>query len=620
MVTAKNGVAAAQRRFKRKTLSRLALLVSAASFVAGPAGAQEVTPINPTPPQRIMDPNNVDLANGTVAISKTLISGGDPARPLAAVYSMSSGDGMGLGVLNLEPHSTWPFYEPYQYETVGTPIGNFVFRYFNVGPLPSVRWSIGPIVGGVDANGWFNANGDRFTPGLATYADGETWTYFYATAPYPGGGTISYVKFIVSNRGYGLQFSYNTTGAPGWSERITYYNKSYVYCDETQLVDCPAVSSLPTAGTVTPATALSGASYYVNVGPAGTGVDPVSYPAVGAATYAGPGESGITVYWGAGGDGVHSFGDILKIETAGVSSSARTYTYMHVPGNGEGSPGNSGLLSASDGSHTWTYLVPQDPVQPPTTPIFENGFTSKDPDGKEVYASSLSLIGAPGTIIDQLGRTSGFGYSSPDFRYAGSVTPENGVISYTTDSRGNITGERRIAKPGSGLADLVRSAGYDTTCSNVKTCNKPNWTTDFKGNQTDIVYNANNGAVATVTGPADPNGVRPQKRYTYVQRYALILNSSGGYVQASTPVWMLESESFCRNSAATGNPSAPCTGNDEVKTVYDYGPTSGAPNNLFLRGVAVTADGATLRTCYGNDRNGRRIWTTSPRANKTSCS
>jgi hypothetical protein len=70
--------------------------------------------------------------------------------------------------------------------------------------------------------------------------------------------------------------------------------------------------------------------------------------------------------------------------------------------------------------------------------------------------------------------------------------------------------------------------------------------------------------------------------------------------------------------AATGSPAASCTGNDEVKSSYEYGP-DGGPNNLYLRGKVVTADGAILRTCYGNDRNGRRISETSPRGTGASC-
>jgi YD repeat-containing protein len=38
-----------------------------------------------------------------------------------------------------------------------------------------------------------------------------------------------------------------------------------------------------------------------------------------------------------------------------------------------------------------------------------------------------------------------------------------------------------------------------------------------------------------------------------------------------------------------------------------------------LRGMTVTADGQTLRTCYGYDVNGRKISETQPLANLTAC-
>ncbi|MEA3030032.1 MAG: hypothetical protein QOG13_1357, partial [Sphingomonadales bacterium] len=85
------------------------------------------------------------------------------------------------------------------------------------------------------------------------------------------------------------------------------------------------------------------------------------------------------------------------------------------------------------------------------------------------------------------------------------------------------------------------------------------------------------------------------------------------------PVWLRTATSSCRTSAATGNPAAPCaSAGDEVRTQYDYGPDSG-PNTLLLRGQTVSADGVTLRTCYGYDTFGRRISETQPLANLASC-
>ena len=127
----------------------------------------------------------------------------------------------------------------------------------------------------------------------------------------------------------------------------------------------------------------------------------------------------------------------------------------------------------------------------------------------------------------------------------------------------------------------------------------------------------------TRTLPADSNGIRAQTRRTYTQRYAWVLNSSGTtYVQSPAPIWVLATESFCRTSAAVvppGPPGSGCTtAGDEVVTTYEYGPDSG-PNNLFLRGFSITADGATHRTCYGHDMYGNKISQTEADAGLTSC-
>lgn len=192
---------------------------------------------------------------------------------------------------------------------------------------------------------------------------------------------------------------------------------------------------------------------------------------------------------------------------------------------------------------------------------------------------------------------------------------ENGYkFLYAYDSRGNITERRHV--PSDGSADLVLTAGYDTDCNNLKTCNKPNWTKDANGNQTDYEYHAASGQVTKVTSPADANGIRPQTRYSYTQKFAWFKNASGHYARASTGIWLLTKEAYCRTSAATE--SGCSLAGDEVVTTYDYGPDAG-PNNLFLRGVSVSDGSKTLTTCYDYDPFGNQIAETKPRAGVTSC-
>ncbi len=183
------------------------------------------------------------------------------------------------------------------------------------------------------------------------------------------------------------------------------------------------------------------------------------------------------------------------------------------------------------------------------------------------------------------------------------------------DDNGNITERRDIAKDNS-LPDLVSRAGYENHCNNDKTRNKPTWTMDANGHQTDYTYHCQSGQVATVTYPADRNGIRPQRRYFYEQKYAWVKTAGGGYTRAASPIWMLTTERYCRTTAANGSScSNPA---DEVVIRYDYGPNSG-PNNLLVRGKTTTADGQSLTACYDYDRFGNLIAETPPRANVSSC-
>lgn len=239
---------------------------------------------------------------------------------------------------------------------------------------------------------------------------------------------------------------------------------------------------------------------------------------------------------------------------------------------------------------------------------------------------SLDPSGLPAAITDPLGRTTSFSilYNSGPFgayltdgAIAGFARAEGDGEDYVRDARGNVTTKTMRAKPGSGLADITIMASYPVTCSNVKTCNKPEWIKDGLGNRTDYTYDVNHGGVLTEADPANAFGVRPVKRSYYAQRYAWIRNASGGYSRAASAVWVKTEERTCR---ATATVSGACAGGaaDEVVTVYDYGPDAG-PNNLLLRGQAVTADGQTLRTCYGYDAAGNKISETSPRAGLVVC-
>lgn len=264
------------------------------------------------------------------------------------------------------------------------------------------------------------------------------------------------------------------------------------------------------------------------------------------------------------------------------------------------------VLSATRDGQTWSYNYPIETSTTSSTQVPTMlPLDAFRPDGQRTEANQtvdgnlLVNFTAPG-IIATFEQNLANKVSSAYSWGKGGVT-----YNYTYDSRTNI------------LSDGFVSAGYDTVCQNPKTCNRPNWVKDAKGNETDYVYDPQHGGVLSRTSPADANGIRPQTRFTYVQRYAWFLNASGQMVRSTDPVWKLASQSTC-NSGAAASGGGCATPADETLITYDYGPDSG-PNNLWLRGEVVTAGGVSRRTCYTYDKRGNRISTTSPRAGLTSC-
>lgn len=243
---------------------------------------------------------------------------------------------------------------------------------------------------------------------------------------------------------------------------------------------------------------------------------------------------------------------------------------------------------------------------------------------------ALVGVGANGaravsTITDPINRTQSLAHTGAnsaayrikrDHLVSEATSPDGQKAQFTYDGRGNATEARKVARPGTGLADIVTSAAYPASCTNAKTCNQPTSITDTNGNTTTLTYSSDHGGVLTAVSPA-VGGVSPATKYGYVQRTPW-LKSGSGYA-AGDPIWLLSEERSCKASVLNlSNGTCAAGASDLIVKAYDYGPNSG-PNNLWLRGVAVTADGETLRTCYSYDQLGRRISETQPNANLTSC-
>lgn len=202
-------------------------------------------------------------------------------------------------------------------------------------------------------------------------------------------------------------------------------------------------------------------------------------------------------------------------------------------------------------------------------------------NGGQTVVVADTATGRITSITDPLNRTSTATYDS--FARLTEVTEPEGdktVLAY--DGRGNVTSRTAKAKAGSGLADIVTTASFPSTCTNQLTCNQPTATQDAKGNQTDYTYDSASGLIATVTAPPPTTGAtRPQSRYSYT------VTGEG--------VTLLTGISACRTSAS-------CSGGaDEVKTAINYnagmqptGITTGAGDNSLSATTALTYD------AYGN--------------------
>lgn len=255
-----------------------------------------------------------------------------------------------------------------------------------------------------------------------------------------------------------------------------------------------------------------------------------------------------------------------------------------------------------------------------------NETTMVDPNG---VTSWMNFQGSsPLALSDALGHTTSFTFRGSGV-YPDTETSAGSFLMQAIYAEGNkyvaeyngpfwaITKETMVAKPGSGLADLVKTYGYGSgSCTTYQNC-KPTWIRDPKNNQTDFTY-ASHGGLLTEMKPAPTAGAsRPLTIKTYVQKYAYIKNSGDSLVPAATPIWMLSTWTQCQTVAGSSATVCDSSGPQIVST-YQYG-NDGTANNLLVKGVAVAADGQTRRTCTGYDVWARKVSETKPNAGQAVC-
>jgi hypothetical protein len=253
-----------------------------------------------------------------------------------------------------------------------------------------------------------------------------------------------------------------------------------------------------------------------------------------------------------------------------------------------------------------------------------------DPDGK---TSILEFIhSSPARIIDPLGRITTYRWMGSTLQWptydqswfgpylVEADLPEgNKFLGEYMAPFNKISKATLVAKPGSGLPDQVQSWGYGpcTSPGTLQNCGKPISITDPKGNVTNFTYAPHGGVLSEMKPPPAAGAARPLKLTTWVQKYAYIKLSGGGLVPAATPIWVIATETQCQTVAGSSSPVCDAAAPQRV-TTYEYG-ANGTANNLNVRGVVVTADGTSRRSCYLYDNSGNRISETKPRAGLGSC-
>jgi RHS repeat-associated protein len=253
--------------------------------------------------------------------------------------------------------------------------------------------------------------------------------------------------------------------------------------------------------------------------------------------------------------------------------------------------GSFAIRQPGSGSDDITYSVAAGGV----TQVVRNGVTttySRNVSGNNLTTTITNALSQVTTVVADL--TNGRVTSVTDpllrvtsYQYDGNgrvtrITADEGdYTSFSYDTRGNLTQTVQVAKTGSGLSNITTTASFDSTCGNVLTCNRPNSTTDARGNTTDYTWSTAHGGLLTITPPAPSGGAtRPQTRYTYTQVTAM----------AGQPVYMPTNVSACQTTAS-------CNGNsDEAETNVSYGTANLQPVSVSRGDGAGTVIATTAMT------------------------
>jgi RHS repeat-associated protein len=395
-----------------------------------------------------------------------------------------------------------------------------------------------------------------------TYPDGEVISYQYNTATLPAGADPYDRLFfrparISTNLGYHLTITYqgSVLGEAGWGTPA----EVTIYADSEPTIPLARM----TYNSDGSATDLAGRTYLgVNGGQMGTRTE----------------ETGFSI--------------TLPGETSASVAVANA--------EGVNSPYNLANSITRDGvQYSYSYLNPQFNAQ--IGGYVYGGVTVTGPAGYsanyEVEFQGSSDRGFANRVkatTDSQGRRTTYQYEPGGVRLIGMTAPEGNATTIQYDAAGNVVRKVSVAKPGSGLANIVEEAYVDLTaipsingiiqCLNQVMCWRPKWVRDAKGNQTDYEYDANGLPIAMIA-PADEQG----------QRARTIIEYTTGIRRKAV-------ERVCIDGITCGT-------NDEFRMEYTYW------GNTFLPASVRQVDptnGQFLETTFTYDTAGRQLSADGP--------
>jgi RHS repeat-associated protein len=546
-------------RNRDASLGALALTTAICGALAGvPANAQSTSPDMP-PIFKTMDDRGVELASGKLLLPLGKISIG-PDGPGGLHFSWGIDSlTQSEGYINSPGFTTQG---TSVYVVINDSTETFTFTGTATNPVYTQDQGTGATLtysSSTDLYTYTSSDGTAYV--FKHYAGYSSMFYYLNTVTFPAGQKLSYyygdvvddngtgpfhtliLQAVTSSLGYQLRLTH--TAYSGWNyiTGAVAFNMANETCD-------PAAASCTLTG---------------------------SWPSISR-------DFNTWIYSDSLGRQTHVTGNGSSTFTINYPSGRSVgYGYALVSNNG---PYYEKITSISDGLGSWTYQYPA----PGATLVFGPG--NNAPEQYTFTTAGQISSYRPADYVNGVEMAPEVDFGSDSKGRITSYQVGNGTkTQYTYDARGNLTESRQISATPGTPPDIVKTAHYPTTCTNLKTCNKPDYTIDANLNRTDYTYDPSSGQIATVTEPA-VGGIHPTTTYTYTNYQAYYRNTSGAIVASGLPVAKLTKVSTCRTAASCAN-----TANESV-TATDYGPqVAGTANNLLPASVTRrTGDSSVVET------------------------